>query len=525
MRRIKYNILRWLTVAVSLVMTVAFCLLLLYMGSEEIRKAESYADTEKKYVELLLSCRAALNSTEKSFKSLQINIKPSAVNLLIDDSAGLRRHVNSLASQETKRTSRSFTFDSRLKDLAAALSSAAMALQTDLSEAEPETQLLIKDAVAEMADLIYLISSELQERLNIELDHVENWQNQSLFFFDRLEVTLVSFFVISTVSTSLAFLISGHVLRRYLALLTRGAHEISSGNLAYRFDDQTNDLIGGVMRDFDSMAGKLGAQTRDLKDINIKLRQKADELEQANMHKDKFLSNMSHELRTPLNSIIGFSDLICANCANYSPEKTKNHAEKILSAAEHLLELITDLLEIARIDSGMFAFEPETFEIDETVSGIIEMLQPIAQNKGLEISFNSDADRVQVVADRRLLRQALINIVGNAIKFTGEGRIEVNVRSNRRFFSIEVSDTGIGIQKNKIKNIFKDFYRVEQSLTSRYDGVGLGLTLTKRIVDLHGGRIRVKSKYGKGSSFVMRFPVSTGIKGQKKTKGEQDEKS
>ncbi len=509
---------------VFLVMTVSFCLLLLYMGGEEIKKAESYTDTEKKYVELLLSARADLNAAEKSFNSMLLDFESSTLKGFIGDSAELRRSVNLLANQETIRTSRSFMPDTELKNLAAALFSAAMALQADSTEPEPELSLLVRESYTETARILNSLRSELQERLNIELDHVENWQNQSLFFFERLEVTLVSFFVISTLFTSLAFLLSGHVLRRYLALLSRGAHEISSGNLAYRFDDQTNDLIGGVMRDFDNMSAKLGEQTRKLKNINVELKDKARELEQANMHKDKFLSNMSHELRTPLNSIIGFSDLILANCASYPPEKTKDYAGKILGAAEHLLELISDLLEIAKIDSGVFAFEPDEIELGKNVGGIVEMLRPVAENKGLDIIFNNNAADTKAVADRRLLRQAVINLAGNAIKFTEQGRVEVSISISGRHFTVEVSDTGIGIPRNELKNIFKDFHRVEQGLTSRYEGVGLGLTLTKRIVDLHGGTIRVSSRYRKGSSFVMRLPLGNGKK-INETKGDQDEKS
>jgi len=333
---------------------------------------------------------------------------------------------------------------------------------------------------------------------------VENWQNQSLFFFEKLETLLVYFFILATFFSFSAFLLSGHALRRYLGLLSKGADEISSGNLDYRFHDTTSDLIGDVMRDFDSMAERLRIQTGKLESINSELKRKAEELEDANRHKDRFLANMSHELRTPLNSIIGFSELIIAKSAILSPEKTAEFAERILAAAEHLLSLISDLLEIAKVDAGVLKFEPEEFDLTPFSKEVVDMLRPMADGKGLSLNFVAPKEPLMLTADKRLLRQVLINLLNNALKYTNKGNVTLELcdtdDGKRR---MKIIDTGIGISEKDAKLIFNDFHRVEQGLTSNYEGVGLGLTLTRRIVRLHDGEIRVDSELGKGSVFTV----------------------
>ena len=517
MKRIKYIVLRRLTFFIYLLMTICFCLLLFYMGEEEIKKAESYTDKEKKYVELLLACRGAMNSAEYAFDKLQQKTTPETVRDFLKKITLLRKSVNQLTNQETERTSRSFMPNSELKSQATALFSATRTLPIDIAAPTPETPILIKEDISEIAERINTIRAELHERLKIELDHVENWQNQSLFFFERLEIHLVYFFALATLFTTAAFVLSGYVLRRYLGFLSQGAHEISSGKLNYRFDDTTDDVIGDVMRDFDFMAQQLQNQTMELQNINKMLKEKAVELQNANKHKDRFLANMSHELRTPLNAIIGFSDLIMAmlnrNAASLSADlshkKIKNHTGKILTAAEHLLELISDLLEIAKVDAGVLQLESVDFNLNPLVTIVVEMMKPIADQKNLDLTLELKEEKISIYADRRLIRQAFINLVNNALKYTKTGSVKIVVSVENENNIIEIIDTGIGISPEDTKMIFQDFHRVEQGLTSNYEGVGLGLTLTKRIVELHKGTITVKSKLKKGSTFTVTLPQKT----------------
>ena len=506
MKRIKYIILRRLTFSIYLLMAVCFCLLLFDMGSEEIKKAKTYTEKEKKYVELLLTSRGAMNSAEEAFDMLQQETSRKTVSRFVHETKLLRKAINQLTKQETQRTSRSFMPNSELKSQVTALFSASCTLPIDIAAPSPETPILIKEDIAEIAKRMNTIRSELHNRLKVELDHVENWQNQSLSFFETLELHLVYFFILATLFSVAAFVLSGYVLRRYLGYLSQGAHEISSGKLDYRFNDSTDDVIGDVMRDFDFMAKQLQNQNQALQNINKELNKKAIELQDANKHKDRFLANMSHELRTPLNSIIGFSDLIVAKSSKLSPAKAQNYANKILTAAEHLLELISDLLEIAKVDAGVLKPEPTDFDLNSLATNVIEMLQPIADQHKLSLHLDLTDKSTPIYADRRLIRQALINLINNALKYTKKGSVVLTVSTTANKNILEVVDTGIGISPKDRKLIFRDFHRAEQGLTSNYEGVGLGLTLTKRIIELHQGTITVKSKLKHGSTFTVTLP-------------------
>ena len=508
MKRIKYSLLRRITFAVYLLTTVVFCFYLIRLGDREVSKAKSYTETEKQNVITLLSCREQMNSVETAFSQLIIPSPNTAANFA-KEARQLRTAIGSLITMEKGRISRAFMPDSQLKQLGIILDSLSITIKKDLTELDKsDKNILLREDLHETAKTMYSIRSELQERLNVELNHVENWQNQSLFFFEQLEMLLVTFFTLATFFTFATFALSGAVLKRYLEKISWGAKEISSGNLDYRFNDTTNDVVGNVMRDFDAMAVQLKKQTQVMEQINEELHFKAEELAEMNMHKDKFLANMSHELRTPLNSIIGFSDLLIAKSKSVNPEKIANFATKILTAAEHLLDLISDLLEIAKVDAGVLTLNCTEFDSNLLAREVTEMLQPIADSKELLLKFTPQKQPIPINADKRLIRQVLINIINNALKYTKLGDVAVMLKDlpEKKSIEIKVKDTGIGISKKDSKLIFKDFHRVEQGLTSNFEGVGLGLTLSKRIIELHKGTITVQSELNKGSIFTILIP-------------------
>jgi signal transduction histidine kinase len=483
------------------------------LGGDEMEKAREYTSKEKRYVKALLATNASLNDLDERYFSIaRCRISESICGFSVAVRA-FRMMVSDLVELERGRPLRSFMPTPMLKERATMLFSVSKALEHDYASGGLSSDYLISEDVIVIGDVLESIHSDIQERLNVELDHVENWQNQSLFFFEKLETLLVYFFILTTFFTFTAFLISGHALRRYLGFLSAGAGEISSGNLDYRFNDSTSDLIGDVMSDFDAMAERLSVQTGKLAAINTELAKKAAELEEANRHKDRFLANMSHELRTPLNSIIGFSELIMAKSAKLAPEKSAEFAGRILTAAEHLLSLITDLLEIAKVDAGVMDVVKDKFDLRSLGDEVVEMLRPIADEKGLRLEFKESPPVLNVTADKRLLRQVLINLLNNALKFTHEGKVTLEMSQDGGGTRIDVKDTGIGISKQDCELIFKDFHRVEQGLTSKYEGVGLGLALTKRIVDIHGGALEVDSLLGEGSVFTVVLPNSVNCEG------------
>ena len=507
MKRIKYSILRKITVGVYLLTAVFFALYLIRLGKTEINKAEEYTSKEKYYVESLITCRNALNNLEVSLNTFLLKKDAGSASKVIKNIAHLRAQCARMIKTEKKSVSRDFLPKSDLLRDMATLLSAAYSADYNIQKTASDSHILLHDDCNTIILLTKSVAAELQERLNVELNHVENWQRRSLFFFERLEVTLVTFFIAATLFTFAAYGLSGMVLRFYLEKLSFGAANISSGTLEYRFNDTTNDVVGKVMRDFDTMAEKLEAQTRALELMNRELAEKAAVLEEANLHKDKFLANMSHELRTPLNAVIGFSELMIERSQKLNPEKVKQFSEKIYSAAEHLLALISDLLEIAKVDAGVLKPNFKDIDINKTAESVLIMLQPIADKKGLQMTLNTDNNTPAIIqADERLIRQVLINIINNALKYTKEGTVDILIKNNRGGVNIEVTDTGIGIsEKDKIL-IFKDFHRAEQGLTSNYEGVGLGLTLSKRIVELHGGEITVQSELHMGSTFKIFLP-------------------
>jgi signal transduction histidine kinase len=232
---------------------------------------------------------------------------------------------------------------------------------------------------------------------------------------------------------------------------------------------------------------------------------------------------MSHELRTPLNSVIGFAELLIERAERVKPEKIRSYAQRMLGASEHLLDLISDLLEVAKIDAGALNPVFANFNLASCIEDICDMLKPIADKKNLELKFETPPE-MPVCADRRLVRQILINLINNALKFTHEGGVTVRASKEKNEYRIDVVDTGIGIAPEDLRRIFKDFHRVETGLTSNYEGVGIGLTLSKRLVELHEGRIIVNSETGKGSSFSVFLPLNNINKNQIK-EGNSDEKN
>ena len=509
MKRIKYSVLRKISVGLYLLTTVGFCLYMVHLGNQEVANARQYTDTEKRYVEHLLKCRESLNSAEHNFAGMLHRISKGRyvkLEAFTDSAFCLRKSAEGLAALEKVRTSRNFMPESQLLSYTATLCSAAHALLPDASGNRTERNILLDEDISILCTLMGNIRAELQERLNVEMDYVENWQSQSFYFFERMEMLLVTFFVLAAFLSLVAYFIAGSVLKSYLERLSFGAARISSGKLDYRFNDTTADVVGNVMRDFDAMAEKLQKQNRMMQRINSELKQKAEELEEAHRHKDKFLANMSHELRTPLNAIIGFSDLLITRASGLAPEKTAEFAGNILKAAEHLLELISDLLEIAKVDAGVLVPDFAEFDIRGLASNVVDILRPLADRKELEFSLDIPDEPLKITADRRLVRQVLINIISNALKFTKAGSVKIKISGLEKRVEIAVTDTGIGISDKDSRLIFKDFHRVEQGLTSNYDGVGLGLTLSKRIIELHKGEIKVNSQLKKGSTFTILLP-------------------
>jgi len=228
--------------------------------------------------------------------------------------------------------------------------------------------------------------------------------------------------------------------------------------------------------------------------------------ESADRLKTTFLLNMSHELRTPLNSIIGFSGILLKQLAGpLNPEQEKQLG-MILKSGRHLLSLINDILDISKIEAGEIKPDFSPFELPELISEVMRLVETKARNKGLTISLENSYPEGLIISDKNRLRQIVINLVFNAVKFTDSGEIKIKCWQEIDLVKVEVTDTGIGIRKEDMDKLFNPFIQLENSLTRKFEGSGLGLSISKKIIDMLHGTITVRSEFGIGTTFILSFP-------------------
>jgi len=232
------------------------------------------------------------------------------------------------------------------------------------------------------------------------------------------------------------------------------------------------------------------------------------EVERANRLKDEFLASMSHELRTPLHTIIGFSELLTEQLEGPVNEKQHRFLGHILQDARHLLELINEVLDISKIESGRLELKREWFDFGHCVEEVLTGIRQQAASKNITLT-NKSAFQHTLYADRVFVKEILYNLLSNAVKFSPEGgRVWIETTSEDASLHVSVCDTGIGIAEEELASIFDKFYQVKDSKTGVREGTGLGLPITKHLVELHGGTISVKSRHGQGSEFKLTFPLA-----------------
>jgi signal transduction histidine kinase len=238
--------------------------------------------------------------------------------------------------------------------------------------------------------------------------------------------------------------------------------------------------------------------------------QKGRELEIASQHKSQFVANMSHELRTPLAAILGYAELMQEGFYEPLGQKSLDALTRIRSNGKHLLGLINTVLDIAKIESGQFTLNMAEYAIESVVETVRSATESLAQNKKLALKTEVAKSLPIGLGDEQRLTQVLLNLVGNAIKFTDAGEVRVTAKAVNGHFNVTVADTGPGIPPAEQERIFEQFHQVDSSLTKAKGGTGLGLAIAKQIVEMHGGRIWVESTLGKGSTFQVEFPMRAG---------------
>ena len=233
-------------------------------------------------------------------------------------------------------------------------------------------------------------------------------------------------------------------------------------------------------------------------------------VEAANRHKSEFLANVSHELRTPLNAIIGFSEVLGERLFGELNEKQAEYTEDILSSGRHLLSLINDILDLSKIEAGRMELEVTTFHMPDAIENALLLIRERASRHGIKLERIIDDRLGDFTGDERKVKQVLVNLLSNAVKFTPEGgRIKVEARLGDSAIITSVTDTGIGIASEDQEVIFEEFRQVGSNYAQKREGTGLGLSLTRKFVEMHGGKIWVESELGKGSTFTFTLPIRT----------------
>jgi len=247
--------------------------------------------------------------------------------------------------------------------------------------------------------------------------------------------------------------------------------------------------------------------TRDLEERNLRLQWQSHELEKAYRLKSEFLANMSHELRTPINALIGYTALMLDRIYGDLTAKQEEGLHRIQVSSQHLLALINDILDLAKIEAGKMPIHLERVSLNEIITDVAGQMEPMLRRKGLEFTVQVPDEPVYMETDRTKVKQIVLNLVSNAVKFTARGSVSISARANGNQVRIAVSDTGIGIRPQDLEVIFEEFRQVDQSRTREYGGTGLGLSITRKLIALLGGDIAVASQYGRGSTFTVTLPL------------------
>src|SRR5215470_11952228 len=237
------------------------------------------------------------------------------------------------------------------------------------------------------------------------------------------------------------------------------------------------------------------------------IQDKSRQLEEASQHKSQFLANMSHELRTPLNAILGYTELMTDGAYGEPSEKMSNVLKRLEANGRHLLGLINDVLDLSKIEAGQLVLELSDYCVQDIAQTVRSTLEPLAADKKLAFKLELAPELPPGHGDGRRLTQVLINLVGNAIKFTDAGEVAIKAEANNGSFHVSVRDTGPGISAADQAKLFQEFQQADNAITRKKGGTGLGLAISKRIIEMHGGKIWVKSQPGHGSTFTFTLPV------------------
>ncbi|MBE9593791.1 MAG: response regulator [Proteobacteria bacterium] len=350
---------------------------------------------------------------------------------------------------------------------------------------------------------------EIEDRINSVTEATRDSMDEQANYMQKIFIG--SIFGILFTAFLIASLLS-RIITKPIIGLAKSSDAIGRGELEQKVVVNTEDEIGELADSFNTMAIKLKNSYEDLEQkVSERTRELAianKQLQEASQAKSEFLANMSHELRTPLNSIIGFSEILQEKTFGDLNERQKRYVSNIHTSGKHLLGLINDILDLSKVEAGKIELNYEEFPLKEMLSECQTLVNTMASKKNISLGFKVADGLSTINADPTKFKQIMYNFLSNAIKFTPDGgTVNVAAKPENGMVQVSVKDTGIGIAKGHQDMIFEEFYQVDSSYSKQYKGTGLGLPLTKKLVELHGGEIWVESEPEKGSTFSFSMPL------------------
>jgi signal transduction histidine kinase len=325
---------------------------------------------------------------------------------------------------------------------------------------------------------------------------------------NRHAIRLVSVFGAASIGLALGL---GFVISWSVILPVRAAdgflERVAKGDFTASIAVPNRDEFGALAERMNHMSGELHQLYDEQRRTAQQLRALNAELERASKAKSDFLASMSHELRTPMNAILGFTEMIRDGIYGDIPDDIREPVGDIHTCGKQLLGLINNVLDLSKIEAGRMDLALGAYVVDDVVGPVRQALHALAAAKGLDLDVTIPAETPLCFGDGKRLTQCVMNLAGNALKFTREGRVEVRVEVQDDDLLFAVADTGIGIPAEQVGHIFEEFRQADVTVSREFGGTGLGLSITRKLVELHGGRIWVESVEGKGSTFFFRVPV------------------
>jgi signal transduction histidine kinase len=447
----------------------------------------------------------------------------------VDHTLGRQMHFTALALllRDEASVARILRENNRFNDALARLEAVGTSQERELIQEIRGRQDGVMNAVADIANAIRdgrldEARAELlnrQERAYQEIEslvsrlvQIEN--TQMLTLKDAVETANSRSIILTACFAALAVvlaLLCGFIISWSCLLPLRRADEflgaVAAGDFTAAIAVPNRDEFGAQAARMNRMSRELGRLHDEQQETATALRQLNARLEQASRAKSEFLANMSHELRTPMNAILGFTEMLRDGLYGEVPEDLKDPLADIHTNGRHLLGLINDVLDLSKIEAGRMDLALEEYAVQDVVDSVRASLRSLAVERGLAFESRVPAGLPLAYGDAKRIRQCLMNLAGNALKFTRQGRVEISVEQQGDELVYRVVDTGIGIPKDELDKVFDEFRQVDATVTREFGGTGLGLSITKRFIEMHGGRIGVESEPGRGSTFWFAVPL------------------